>query len=213
MLQYSKIYSKAHPDVFLKVVPGHFVTPNAHINYYIDMTTMKSRLSEAQNCAGALAQAYAGSTVVDTIVCMDGTQVIGAFLAQDLTRAGVLSMNQHKTIYVCSPEYDLSGQMIFRENITMMVKNKNVLILLASTTTGTSVAKAIESIQYYGGKVTGISAIFSVISKIYGIPVHALFTKADIPDYENWKSDHCELCEKGVPVTAIANGFGYSQLK
>lgn len=212
MLQYSKIYSKAHPDVFIKVIPGHFVTPNAHINYYIDMTTMKSRLSEAQNCATALAQTYADSTVVDTIVCMDSTEVIGAFLAQDLTKAGVLSMNQHKTIYICTPEYDLAGQMIFRDNITMMVKNKNVLILLASTTTGTSVAKAIESIRYYGGKISGISAIFSVISKINGIPIHALFTKADIPDYANWKSDSCELCEKGVPITAIANGFGYSEL-
>lgn len=211
MLEYTKVYSKRYKDVFLKVIPGHFVTPNSHINYYIDMTTMKTRLSEASNAAHALSEAIATSTIVDTIICMDGTEVIGAYLAEDLTKAGVLSMNAHKTIYVASPE--LAGsQMIFRENTMMMVKNKNVMILVASTTTGRTVAKAIESIRYYGGTVSGISAIFSAATRIYGLPVNALFTKADLPDYQAWKAVECELCKDGVPITAIANGYGYSQL-
>ena len=42
-----KIRSKDHPDVALKVIPGHFVTPNSHVNYFLDMTTLKCRLSEA----------------------------------------------------------------------------------------------------------------------------------------------------------------------
>ncbi|MCH4035255.1 MAG: orotate phosphoribosyltransferase [Lachnospiraceae bacterium] len=211
MLEYTKVYSKRHKDVFLKVIPGHFVTPNSHINYYIDMTTMKTRLSEASNAAHALSEAIATSTIVDTIICMDGTEVIGAYLAEDLTKAGVLSMNAHKTIYVASPE--LAGsQMIFRENTMMMVKNKNVMILVASTTTGRTVARAIESVRYYGGTVSGISAIFSAATRIYGLPVNALFTKTDLPDYQAWKADDCALCKDGVPITAIANGYGYSQL-
>ncbi len=212
MQNYSKIYSKRYPDVFLKVIPGHFVTPNSHINYYIDMTTMKTRRSEAVNAAHALAEAYQTSTVVDTIICMDGTEVIGAYLADELTHAGILSKNAHRTIYIVTPEYDLTGQMIFRENTDMMVRGKNVLILLASTTTGKTVARALESIKYYGGEVSGISAIFSVVTKIYGHPVNALFTKSDVPDYRTWKADECELCRQGIPVDAIANGFGYSRL-
>ena len=45
--KYVKIKT-AGTDVALKVMPGHYATNHAHINYYIDMTTMKTRTSEAQ---------------------------------------------------------------------------------------------------------------------------------------------------------------------
>lgn len=196
----------------MKVIPGHFVTPNSHINYYIDMTTMKSRLSEAENAAKALAEDYISSTIVDSIVCMDGMEVIGAFLAEKLTRAGFVTMNQHQTIYIVTPEFDMSGQMIFRENMQMMIHKKHVLLLCASTTTGRTLTRAIESIGYYGGSVAGISAIFSTASKIGEYPIHALFTPADLPDYKNYSPDHCELCRNKIPVDAFCNGFGYSRL-
>ena len=207
-----KIRSRRYANIELKVIPGHFVTPNSHINKYIDMTTMKTRQSEATAIAHALSETFVTSTVVDTIICMDGTEVIGAYLAQELTRAGILSQNAHKTVYILTPEHDLSGQMIFRDNMQAMIRDKHVLVLLASTTTGTTVARAIESINYYGGTISGIAAIFSAISKIYGIQVHALFTKTDLPDYKTCKSDACELCKAGIPIDAIANGFGYSKL-
>ena len=161
MLEYTKIYSKKYPDIALKVIPGHFVTPNSHINYYMDMTTMKTRQSEARAVAMAMSQSYMATTVIDTIICMDGTEVIGAYLADELSKAGILSMNRHKTIYVVTPEYDQSGQLIFRDNMLMMVNEKHVLLLLASMTTGTTVTRAIEGIKYYGGHVRGVSTIFS----------------------------------------------------
>jgi len=212
MQGYRKINSKKAPEVFMKVIPGHFVTPNSHINYYIDMTTMKSRLSEAQNAAKALAEDYLASTIVDSIVCMDGCEVIGAFLADELTKDGILTMNQHKTIYVVTPEYDLSGNMIFRENMQMMIRDKHVLLLLASTTTGTTIHRAVECINYYGGQVSGISAIFSAARAIAGMDIHSLFSPSDLPDYKNYAPDKCEMCKAGIPVDAICNGFGFSRL-
>ena len=41
MQEVIKIYSKAHPNIQLKAIPGHFVTPNSHVNYFLDMTTLK----------------------------------------------------------------------------------------------------------------------------------------------------------------------------
>ena len=149
MQSYTKMRSRKFPDVIMKVIPGHFVTPNSHINYYIDMTTMRTRQSEAKAAARAMASTYAATTIVDTIVCMDGMEVIGAYLADELTQAGVMSMNAHKTIYVYSPEFDNRGQMIFRENSEMMIKGKHVLLLLASATTGQTILRAGESINYY----------------------------------------------------------------
>lgn len=67
---------------------------------------MKSRSSEARRIAQALAVNYEASIPIDTIVCMDGLEVIGAYLAEELSKAGVLSMNMHQTIYITSPDYN-----------------------------------------------------------------------------------------------------------
>ena len=118
----------------LKVTPGHFATNHSHINYYLDMTTLKTRAVEAQDVAKGMVGMYLYGTVVDTIVCMEGTEVIGAFLAEELSRNGFLSMNKHKTIYIVKPEFNNNSQIIFRDNIVPMVKGKHVIILMATVT-------------------------------------------------------------------------------
>ncbi len=80
-------------DLFLRVAKGHFATSHSHINYYIDVTTQKSRLSEAKAVARELVSAYQHSTIVDTVLCLDGTQVIGTCLANELTKDGFANMN------------------------------------------------------------------------------------------------------------------------
>ncbi len=87
-------------DLFLRVAKGHFATSHSHINYYIDVTTQKTRLSEAKAVAKELVAAYQHSTIVDTVLCLDGTQVIGTCLANELTKDGFANMNAHQTIYV-----------------------------------------------------------------------------------------------------------------
>ena len=91
-------------SLFLRVAKGHFATSHSHINYYIDVTTQKSRLSEAKAVAKELVAAYQHSTIVDTVLCLDGTQVIGTCLANELTKDGFANMNAHQTIYVITPE-------------------------------------------------------------------------------------------------------------
>lgn len=212
MENYKKIVSKRHSNLTLRVIPGHFVTVNSHINYYIDLSLMKARQSEANLVAKAIAERYIASTIVDTIVCMDGCDVIGAYLANYLTETGIISMNSHKTIYITTPELSHTGQLLFRENMQHMIKNKYVLLLFASATTGKTATSAVDVIHYYGGMIAGISAIFSAATKIYDYPINALFTIADIPDYRTYDSSDCALCKAGIPVDAIANGFGYARL-
>lgn len=209
--KYTKIQTMG-TDVALKVLPGHFATNHAHINYYIDLTTMKTRASEAQEVAKALVGMYLYDTVIDTIVCMEGTQVLGAFLAQELAKGGFLSMNAHKTIYVVNPEYNSNSQIIFRENYMPMIRGKNVILLTASVTTGLTVNKGIEGIQYYGGILQGVSAIFSAVDQVNGIPVKAVFGKKDLPDYNYCDYRNCPLCQAGKKLDALVNSFGVSPL-
>ena len=41
-------------NVALRVARGHFATNHSHINYYIDITYQKTRLSEAKDIAKQL---------------------------------------------------------------------------------------------------------------------------------------------------------------
>lgn len=206
-----KIMSKDN-NVSLKIAQGHFVTSHSHVNYYMDMTTLKTRQNEAEMVAQTLVHHYITQTIVDTILCLDGTQIIGAFLAQELSRSGFLSINAHQTIYIVTPEHDTNGQMIFRDNIQPMIRGKHVLVLTDSVTTGITVRKSAECIQYYGGTVSGVSAIFSATDQVEGLNVHAIFGKDDVPEYKTFTSHECPLCRQGQKLDALVNGYGYSKL-
>lgn len=208
-----KYYARKDPNIAIKVIDGHFATSHSHVNKYLDMTTMKTRQNEAERIAVAMKDYYnVMGKPIDTIVCMDGCEVIGAFLASELTKAGVLSMNAHKTIYVVSPEFDSNGLMIFRDNLKHEIENRNVLLLLASASTGKTIRNSIECINYYGGMLQGISAIFSAVDSVDGHVIDALFRPEDIPGYETYSSHSCPMCQAKQKIEAIVNGFGYSLL-
>ena len=76
--------SAKNPKARIKILKGHFATSHSHINTYIDMSTVKSRHNNARETAKVLAAAYLSNTTVDTIVCMEETEVIGTFLAEQL---------------------------------------------------------------------------------------------------------------------------------
>ncbi len=207
----NKIISKADTRIALKYYSGHFVTPHSHITCYLDMTTLKTRASEAAAVAENLAQRYSMNTIVDTIVCLDNTEVIGAYLASELTKSGVISMNAHQTIYVVKPEI-ASGQIIFRDNYKHMLEQKNVFILMGTATTGESLEDCIDSVIYYGGIITGMAAIFSAINKMAGMPIESLFGIKDVPNYASYKPNHCPMCKQKQKIEALVNGYGYSKI-
>ena len=209
--RYTKIYTLG-TEAALKITPGHFATNHAHTNYYLDVTTLKARTNEAQQIAKSLASMYLYDTVVDTIVCMEGTEVIGAYLSDELTRSGFMNTNLHKTIYVVSPEFNSNSQIIFRDNLQIAIRGKNVIVLMATVTTGHSTNKAIESVQYYGGKLQGVSAIFSSIDQVEGVPIRAVFGVKNLPDYASYDYRNCPLCKAGKKIDALVNAFGHSRL-
>ncbi|BBF41836.1 hypothetical protein lbkm_0516 [Lachnospiraceae bacterium KM106-2] len=208
-----KLYSHFNHKFALRVTEGHFATTHSHINYYIDMTTLKVRQSEARSIAKIISKEYITSTYVDTIVCMDGCDIIGAYLAEELNSVGIMSMNQHQTIYIITPEVKTNGQLIFRDNIQPMVRGKHILLLVASTTTGKTIQKSLECIEYYGGIISGISSIFSAIDSVDGRPIHSVFTTKDLPDYKMYQHDECELCKRGEKIDAIVNSYGFTSYK
>ncbi len=199
-------------DLFLRVSKGHFATSNSHSNYYIDVTTQKTRLSEARAVAEELCSYYRTNTIVDTILCLDGMEVVGACLASRLTEANYANMNAHQTIYVVTPESTNSSQLMFRDNIIPMIQGKHVLILAVSVATGRTVESAVDAVKYYGGNVAGICSIFATRKERAGIPVNSIFNPNDLPDYQNYKPHECPLCKAGQKIDALVNCHGCSKL-
>lgn len=230
-----KIPCKKNKDLVLKVTPGHFSSDRFHVNYYIDMSTLKMRQSEAKLVAKTMAENYikkveinskkfpdlmnanlieqgAVRTPIDTIICMDGCEVIGAYLADELTSHGVKANTQHQTFYVVTPEFDNTGQMVVRNNIKPMIKGRHVLVVLASAMSGRTISKAIGTILAYGGKVSGLSVIFANVDEVGGYPVNGVFTHEDLPNFKLSDPYDCEQCKEGKKLDAVVNSYGYEEL-
>ncbi len=205
--------STNYSDLVLRVSKGHFVSSHSHSNYYIDVAAQKSRLSEAKAVARELCRNYNYSTkIVDTVLCLDGTEVIGTCLAEELTRNSFMNINAHQTIYVVTPEMTGSSQLLLRDNIVPMVKGKHVLVLAVSVATGNTVNSAIDAVRYYGGEVVGIASIFATKKECGGYPVESVFNPNDLEGYFTVPAHECPLCKEKVKIDALINSFGFSKL-
>ncbi len=199
-------------NLVLRVQKGHFATGHSHINYFFDVTMQKTRLSEAKAVSDELLSYYQSTTIIDSILCLDGMQVVGTCLADSLTSGNFINLNAHKTIYVVTPEHTSGSQLIFRDSLAPSITGKNVLILAASIVTGYTAKSAIDAIQYYGGNVVGISSIFATVDTYMGYEVVSAFNPNDLLDYASYQSHECPMCKRGQRLEGLVNSFGFSKL-
>lgn len=211
-MQSNNTISTKRKNLLLRVQKGHYATSHSHISHFIDVTMQKSRLSEAKAIAEEILSYYQTTTIIDTILCLDGMQVVGTCLADALTSNNFMNLNAHQTIYVVTPEYTAGSQIIFRDNISHAITGKNVLILAASVVTGYTAKSAIEAITYYGGRVAGISSIFATQDSFMGYDVVSAFNPNDIPGYDSYAPHECPMCRRGERIQGLVNSFGFSKL-
>ena len=205
--------SARNPKARIKILEGHFATVNSHINTYIDMSTVKCRHNNGRETARVLANHFQNNTMIDTIVCLDGTELIGAFMAEFLADTGIMSINSGKNISIITPDVNAYGQLVFMDSTLRMIKHMQVLVLAASVTTGQTITRAAEAVSYYGGTVRGVAAIFSNVEQTAeGMEIVSIFQKEDLPDYQAYLPSECPMCRKKMPIDAIVNSFGYSKL-
>ncbi len=203
--------NEAH-KIPLRISKGHFATSNCHMNYYLDMTYTNHRLEEAKDAAKELAEKLDKSCPIDSILCLDGTEVLATFLAQELINYGIDITNEHKTIYVVTPEVN-NGQIIFRSNIAHLIRNRHVLILSAPIATGAMVLNTINAVKYYGGIPERICAVFSAGQKCGGLPITSIFGTELLRDYVCASPADCPMCRQGMKLDALVNGYGISSFE
>lgn len=206
------IRSGNYPSLQLEIMPGHFATRHSHVNFYLNMTEIKCRHTMARDAGNALSELMISSTPVETIVSLDGTEAIAAYLAEALSSPDNNHAMAGSTIDIITPETNSSGQFMFRDNVQKKIYNRQVLLMVASATTGATMSQAIQCVHYYHGRISGITAIFSAVDRVGDLTVHSLFSKEDIPGYETYLPVDCPDCRAGGRIEAIVNSFGYSRL-
>ena len=202
---------KGNKNIHMGIIPGHFATNHSHINHYVDLNSIKTSFRMARETAKMIAEKY-NTVQIDTIICLEGTETLGAFLAQELADSSVASINSGKDIDILTPEINSNGQMIFRDDAQKKIWNKQILLLISSASTGWSIERFARCLDYYSGKLVGACALFSAIDEIIGIKVDSIFTEEDIPDYHTYAASECPMCKSKQKIDALVNAFGYSKL-
>jgi len=212
MKNFFTVTSKNNPKIAVQAAAGHFATSSAHRSHYIDIFDLKSRSSAAREAARELAVPYLANTVVDVIVHMDGTEVLAAYLADELLQAGYGVINEGSEIYIVTPMISADNRFVFHQSVREKIINKNVVLMVASMSTGATAQNVLECLSYYGCRLAGISAVFSAVPEVNGRKIHSLFTIEDIPDYRFCDPSECGMCKEGRKIDAVFNSEGYTDL-
>ena len=200
-----------NPLIKIKVIPGHFTTSNLHTNSYLDVSELKSNAVIALDVAREMAIPYISSKPVDTIVCMEKTEMIGAYIAQELIHEG-RSISQGNAIHVVSPINNAYGNLAFADSVAGWISGKNILLLLATVSSGRTLNISLDCISYYGGKLAGISALYVSSDVRLGQEIFPMFTSDDIPGYKLFNHSDCDMCKAGQKLDAIISSEGYTKI-
>ena len=206
------IVLEKNPIISIRVIPGHFTTTNIHVNYYLDVSTLKSNALVARDVGRELAIPYLSSTLVDTIVCMENTKVIGAYLAEELLGEGTAVMNSGGDIHVVTPMQSDGGKLVFYDSEVEWITNKNILLLTATVSSGKTLKSALDCLSFYDGRIAGISALFMLSVDDPTHNIHTLFSAEDIPGYKLSEFDNCGMCMTGQKLDAIISSEGFTKI-
>ena len=212
MKNFFTIVSEKNPKISVQVAEGHFATSSAHRSHYIDIFDLKSSSSVARHAAHEMSAPYLANAIVDVIVYMDGTEILAAYLADELLQAGYGVVNEGGEILILTPMIRADGRFIFHQSVREKIVDKNVVLMVASMSTGATASGVLECMSYYGCNLVGISAVFSAVPEVNGHKIHSLFSTNEIPDYRFCSPSECEMCKEGRKLDAVFNSEGYTEL-
>lgn len=201
-----------NPMIIMNAIPGHFTTSHFHVTHYLDLDNLKTNALLAREVAREMVLPYLANTLVDTIVCMEGTEVIGAYLAEELLQEGTAVINSGREIHVVTPISNVDRKLMFQNNVQELIYNRNIIVLVSSISSGITLNSALECLSYYGGRVVGTSVLFNAWLQKHKQEIHSLFTNEDVPNYKIFSPSECPMCKEGHKLDAIIVHDGYIKI-
>ena len=181
----------------------HFVgNSGRHMAAYVNKDYLYPHTEETSQVGKLFAEKFK-NTPIDVVV---GPAVGGIILCQ--WTAYHLSKLKKKEVLAVFTEKLPDENQVFKRGYDMYVKNKNVLVVEDTTTTGGSVRRTVDSVKAAGGTVVAVCVMINrdpkiVDDKAVGAPFHSLA----IYEFPSYESADCPLCKSGVPVnTKIGHG-------
>ena len=84
LTNYITVPAKGNRRIKLNIYPGHYATSHAHVDNYFSMTEMRTDCVMAEEAASELVKQFR-YTPVDTVISLEYTQIISAFVAKELS--------------------------------------------------------------------------------------------------------------------------------
>lgn len=185
------------------ITDSHLVgTSGRHMPAYINKDALLPHTKQVSEISKLFAEKFKNKKIEVVISPAVAGIPFSQWTAHHLSKINkkeVLSIFTEKT-----PEND----QIFKRGYDEVVKNKRVLVIEDTTTTGSSVKKVINSVKKAGGEVVAVGVMINrdpklVNSRSIGVPFSSLAV-FHIPSYD---ADQCLLCKTGVPVnTKLGHG-------
>lgn len=201
-----------NPIISLQASEGHFTTSHFHTTHYLDLDSLKTNATIARDVAIEVALPYLTTTLIDTIVCMEGTGIIGAYMAEELLQEGTAVVNSGREIHIQTPIFNTDRNLMFHSNAQDLIFNRNILLLVSSISSGITLRSALECLSYYGGIVVGISTLFNAYPEEHEQEINSMFTSEDIPGYKIFRPNECPMCKEKQKLNAIIVHDGYIKI-
>ncbi len=177
------------------VTDSHFVgTQGRHMPAYINKDALLPHTNKVSKIGKLFAEKFKNKNIEVVVSPAVAGIPFSQWTAHHLSKISgreVLSVFTEKT---------LDNNQIFKRGYDAVVKNKRVLVIEDTTTTGSSVKKVIHSVKKAGGKVVAVGVIINRDKNVNTKSIGAPFSYLGFFDIASYDARTCPLCKSGVPM-------------
>lgn len=188
----------------------HFVgNSGLHFDTYINKDALFPHTEETSSIGKLFAEKYKDKNIDIVVAPALGGVILSQWTAHHLTQ-----LTGEKVFGIYTQKTDDNEQILTR-GYESMVKDKRVLVIEDTTTTGSSVMKVVEAVEKAGGTITGVCVMVNtdpdgIHSEALGIPFDSLCELRVVKYYPQ----DCPMCQKGMPVnTRVGHGKKFLKQK
>lgn len=183
-------------DLGVLVVNEHFIlTSGRHASTYINKDALYPHTRYVEYLFKLLAD-YFSSKKIEVVL---GPAVGGIILSHLVARhLSILTKSEVQALYA---EKTANNEFVIKRGYKRLIKNKRVLILDDTTTTGKSLKKLVNVAINNGAEIVGVAVLCNRggVTKATGGNISELFSLVNL-NLESWLPENCLLCKLGVPI-------------
>ncbi|MDD2955337.1 MAG: hypothetical protein PHD67_03355 [Oscillospiraceae bacterium] len=189
---------KHQSGLYLTVTREHAAEPGCHMNRRVGTAGLRHSGKLAREAARLLAAPYQAGALVELILCEQGCEVVGSFLACELSGGNALSLNRGCDIRVAAFRWEEERPVLLEPE---PLSGQSVLLLADRLFPPDKALCCAQWAAAQEAALSGVCALFGTPGKVGWRRVHCLFSAVEVPGFHFWPEEECPLCraEKANP--------------